>query len=146
MVVPTLQKAGRAINIERRAFIACPADIEIGDRSGIGVRCRIEGPATLGRDVMMGPDVLIAPQNHATQDTTKPMFSQGYRAPSRVYIEDDVWIGARAIILPGVAIGKGAIVGAGAVVPRDVPAFSVVVGNPASVVRDRRYGADPTRM
>jgi maltose O-acetyltransferase len=66
------------------------------------------------------------------------MIEQGYKAERVVEIRDDVWIGARAILLPGVVVGRGSIVGAGAVVSRDVPEWSVAVGNPAMVVRRRK--------
>ena len=62
------------------------------------------------------------------------MRLQGYLKPQPVVIEDDVWIGARVIFLPGVRVGRGAIVGAGAVVTKDVPDYALVVGNPARVV------------
>lgn len=65
------------------------------------------------------------------------MSQQGIRPPKPVVIGDDVWIGARVIILPGVTVGKGAVLGAGTVVARDVPEWAVVVGNPARVVKFR---------
>lgn len=65
------------------------------------------------------------------------MRLQGDRAPSPVTIHDDVWIGARAIILPGVTISKGAIIGAGAVATNDVPSYAICAGNPARVIRYR---------
>lgn len=110
----------------------------IGDHSGIGIRCRVNGRVTLGRYVMMGPEVVIHTKNHRHDRTDIPMCQQGYEDIKAVNIEDDVWICERAIILPGVTIGKGSIIGAGAVVSKDVPPFSVVVGNPASVVKNRR--------
>jgi maltose O-acetyltransferase len=92
---------------------------------------------TIGEDVMMGPDVAIYALNHAFDDLTRPMLVQGHDSADPVKVGDDVWIGARAIILPGVEIGKGCIVGAGAVVTRSVPDYSVVAGNPAVVIRSR---------
>jgi maltose O-acetyltransferase len=109
----------------------------VGDYSGIGIRCRIAGPVTLGRYVMMGPEVVIHTQNHKHDRIDIPMCQQGYEERRPVIIEDDVWLCERAIILPGVTVGKGSIVGAGAVVAKDVPPFYIVVGNPALVVRIR---------
>ncbi|MEH7581800.1 DapH/DapD/GlmU-related protein, partial [Priestia megaterium] len=63
------------------------------------------------------------------------LIFEGYTKREPVIIEDRVWIGARCIILPGVTIGKGATVGAGAVVTKDVPPYTVVAGNPAKVVK-----------
>jgi len=112
-------------------------DLVIGDYSGIGIRCKILGPVTLGRYVMMGPEVVIHTQNHRHDRVDVPMCQQGFEEARPVLIDDDVWLCERAIILPGVRIGRGSIIGAGAVVSKDVPAFSVVAGNPASVVKSR---------
>jgi maltose O-acetyltransferase len=111
--------------------------IEIGDNSGIGVDCRVPHNIRIGNDVMMGPDVLIFRRNHSFDDVDIPMRLQGYKDTLPVVIEDDVWLGARVIILPGIRIGKGAIIGAGAVVTKDVPPYAVCAGNPATVKRFR---------
>ncbi|AUG58715.1 MAG TPA: acetyltransferase [Ruminiclostridium sp.] len=130
------KKAGKNINIEHGAFFASGRDIEIGDNSGLGLNCRITGPLKIGSYVMMGPDVMIFTQNHRNDRLDIPMMLQ--TDPKKpVVIGDDVWIAARAIILPGVTIGKGAIIGAGAVVTKDVPEYAVVGGNPARVIRYR---------
>ncbi|MDQ2085621.1 DapH/DapD/GlmU-related protein [Herbivorax sp. ANBcel31] len=130
------KRAGRNINIEHGAFFASGRDIEVGDNSGLGVNCRITGPLKIGSYVMMGPDVMIFTQNHKNDRLDIPMMLQ--TDPKRpVVIGDDVWIAARAIILPGVTIGKGAIIGAGAVVTKDVPEYAVVGGNPARIIKYR---------
>jgi maltose O-acetyltransferase len=87
---------------------------------------------------MMGPDVMIISRGHNFSRLDIPMMSQGDSDPKLVVFENDVWIGARAIILPGVHIGQGAIVGAGAVVTKDVPPYAIVGGNPAKVIKSRR--------
>jgi len=66
-----------------------------------------------------------------------PMNRQGWSEDRPVCIEDDVWIGSRVILLPGVRIGKGSIVGAGSVVTRDVEPYAIVAGNPARKIRSR---------
>jgi maltose O-acetyltransferase len=86
---------------------------------------------------MMGPEVLILTTNHRTDSIERPMNQQGHQSAAAVTIENDVWIGARAIILAGVRIGAGSIVGAGAVVPKSIPPGVIAVGNPARVVRQR---------
>ncbi|MDD5603333.1 MAG: acyltransferase [Eubacteriales bacterium] len=130
------KKAGKGINIEHGVFFSSGREIEIGDNSGIGIDCRITGPLVIGSDVMMGPDVMIFTQNHENKRLDIPMRLQ--TAPKKkVIIGDDVWIAARAIILPGITIGRGAIVGAGAVVTKDVPEYAVVGGNPARIIRYR---------
>jgi maltose O-acetyltransferase len=137
VATPLFQTAGRHINIEHGAFFGTGENVSVGDRSSIGVNCRLHGPVSIGRDVMMGPDVVIIARNHAFQDTDAPMIEQGYDEPRAVAIGNDVWIGTRAIILPGIAVGDGAVIAAGAVVTKDVPAGAVVGGNPARVIRRR---------
>jgi maltose O-acetyltransferase len=128
---------GKQVNIERGAYFSTGEQISIGDHSGLGVNCSVTGPVTIGCDVMMGPDVIVMTENHATADVTRPMRGQGALPRRPVVIEDDVWIGSRVIILPGVTIRHGAIVGAGAVVTKEVPAYAVVGGNPARVLKYR---------
>ncbi len=130
------KKAGSNLNIEHGAFFASGLEIEVGDNSGLGLDCRVTGPLKIGSDVMMGPDVMIFTQNHETVRLDIPMRLQ--TAPKKpVVIEDDVWISARVIILPGVTVHKGAIIGAGAVVTKDVPEYAVVGGNPARIIKYR---------
>ena len=129
-------KCGKNVNIEHGAFLASGLGIEIGDNSGIGLSCRVAGPLTMGNDVMMAPGVMIFTQNHETEDLSIPMRLQ--TAPKKkVTIGNDVWIGANALIMPGVNIGDGVIVAAGAIVTRDVEPYAVVGGNPARVIKYR---------
>ncbi|MBN2181654.1 MAG: hypothetical protein JW715_07050 [Sedimentisphaerales bacterium] len=86
---------------------------------------------------MMGPEVIILTVSHKYDRTDIPMRRQGHNPPEPVTIGDDVWIGTRAIIMPGISIGDGAIIGAAAVVTKDVPAYAVVCGNPAQVIKYR---------
>lgn len=134
---PLLDHAGRHINIEHGAYFGRGKGVSLGDRSGVGVNCRLHGPVTIGHHVMMGPDVVVISTNHRFDDPTTPMIDQGHAGAREVVIEDDVWIGTRAIILPGVRVGRGSIIGAGSVVTKDVPSGSVVGGNPARVLRSR---------
>jgi acetyltransferase-like isoleucine patch superfamily enzyme len=93
-------------------------------------------PVHIGDYVNIGPSVTIIASNYGSDDLQTPMMFQP-KVEKGIVIEDDVWIGALAVILDGVRIGRGAIVGAGSVVTRDVPPFSVAVGNPARVIRRR---------
>ena len=131
-----LEKCGKGVNIEKGANF--PSSMELGDYSGIGIRAQINGKVIVGKNVMMGPDVCIYVRNHAFDRTDIPMNLQGFAPEKPVVIEDDVWIGARAIILPGVHIGTGAVIGAGAVVTKDVPDYAVVGGNPACILKMRK--------
>jgi len=135
------QKCGKNVNIERMAFFGSGRNIKIGSNSGIGINAYIAGIGAggeliIGDDVIMAPDVVILTLNHKYDNTKIPIFKQGYYSSS-VIIEDDVWIGIRSIILPGVKIGKGAVVGAGAVVTKNVPPYSVVGGVPARIIKRR---------
>ncbi len=89
---------------------------------------------------MMGPEVIVLTQHHKFDRLDIPMRQQGHKPYEPVIIGDDVWIGIRAIILPGVKIGKGAIIGAGAVVTKDVPEYAIVGGVPARVIKLRSPG------
>ncbi len=132
---------GNDVNVEHGANFYTGWEIEIGDHSSLGIDCMVPYDLKIGRDVMMGPGVIIVGENHRSDDCSTPMRLQGYRTYRPIRIDDDVWIGARAIILLGVTVGKGAIVGAGAVVTKDVPAYAVCAGNPGRVVR---YRSDPS--
>ena len=66
------------------------------------------------------------------------MNEQGATQPKKIIIEDDVWLGSRVIVLPGVTIGKGSIIGAGTVLTKSVPPYSIVAGNPGKIVRNRK--------
>ena len=91
----------------------------------------------IGNHVMIGPSVQIYTAAHPIQAETR---NQGWEVAKAIVIEDNVWIGGGAILLPGIHIGRNAVVGAGAVVSRDVPAYSVVAGNPARVIREIEKG------
>ena len=127
--------AGKNLSIGRKCKIH--KNVSIGNNSGVGYECEISNGVTIGNDVMMGPNVLIYTQNHNTNKTDIPMRTQGMAQIKPVTIEDDVWLGARVCILPGVTIGKGSVIGACAVVARDIPPYSVAVGNPAKIIKNR---------
>jgi len=130
-------KTGKKINIEKGAYFGSGRNISIGDYSGIGIDAKLSGEITIGDNVMMGPEVMIYTSNHNYGRKDIPMIDQGQSDIRPVVIGDDVWIGARAIILPGVNIGKGSIIAAGSVVTKDVLEYSIVGGNPAKLIKKR---------
>ena len=132
------KKCGIGVNIEHGADFGLGNTIEIGNRSGIGVDAWIRADLTIGNDVMMGPGVVIYGRYHRYERTDISMMDQGMGEHRPIVVEDDVWIGCRAIILRGVHIGRWAIIGAGAVVTKDVPQYAIVAGNPAAVVKWRK--------
>lgn len=133
------RKCGKQVNVEKGAYFGYGSHVSLGERSGIGVNARFYGVGdiSIGEGVIMGPDVVVLTENHRFQDVGIPIPGQG-KEVSSVVIEDDVWIGIRAIILPGVRIGRSSVIGAGAVVTKDIPPYSVVGGVPARVIRNRR--------
>ncbi len=130
-------QVGEHVNIEKNAFFGSGNDISIGENSGIGINASIQGPLSIGKFVMMGPDVIIYTRSHCYERTDLPMMLQGDSEALPVVIEDDVWIGARVVIIPGVTIGRGSIVGAGSVVTKDVESYAIVGGVPAKVIKKR---------
>ena len=131
-----LEKVGINVNIDRNSFIG--DKVAIDDYSGVGRNSYISNYVTIGKYVMMGPDCLIYTTNHEFSNVETPMCFQKWQKPKPVNIEDDVWIGGRVIILPGVTIGKGSIIGAGSVVTKNVEPYSIVGGNPAHLLKKRK--------
>ena len=139
-----MRQMGERVSIGHPFVCGSPHLVSIGHDVGIGPNAFIlgAGGVTIGSYVMISNNVSILSSNHAFADSTRLMMHQGYTlAP--VTIEDNVWIGVNAVILPGVRIATGAIVAAGAVVTRDVPAYAIVGGVPAKVIGQR--DAPPAR-
>ena len=109
-------------------------DVVIGDYTRIGLHNTIIGPATIGSHVNLAQGITVTALNHNFADLNKRIDEQGITT-NAVTIEDDVWIGANAVVLPGVTIGKHCVVAAGAVVTKDVPPHSLVAGVPAKVIK-----------
>ena len=130
-----LPYCGKNVNIERGAQFAW--DLSIGDNSGVGVNALVSSHVTIGNDVMMGPECMLFTSNHGMRRTDIPMWRQESSEAKPIVIGNDVWIGARVIILPGVHVGDGAVIGAGSVVTKDVLPYSIVAGNPARLIRMR---------
>jgi len=133
-----LKKVGKKVYIMHSCMISSPSGIEIGDHVCINHHTTISGIGLLkiGSFVMIGPNCNILTANHGFSDHTKPMMFQK-AVLGRIEIEDDVWLGANVVILPNVKIGRGAIIGANAVVTEDVPAYAVVGGVPAKLIKYR---------
>lgn len=87
---------------------------------------------------MIAPEVVFIPQLHAAASTETPMSQQGVLDFPQTVVEDDVWIGLRAVIMPGLRIGQGSIIGAQAVVTKNVDPYTVVAGIPAKQIRSRK--------
>jgi acetyltransferase-like isoleucine patch superfamily enzyme len=113
--------------------------LSIGDKSNLGreisINCYLD--VEVGDSALMADNVYISDFDHRFDDLTVPIKDQGI-AKSRVRIERDVWLGTKVTVCRGVVIGEGTVVGANAVVTNDLPAFSVAVGVPARVIKDRK--------
>ena len=107
-------------------------DVLIGDYTRIGLHNTIIGPVTIGSHVNLAQGITVTALNHNFSDSSKRIDEQGV-STSPVTIKDDVWIGANAVILPGVTIGSHCVVAAGAVVTKDIPDNSIAIGVPAVV-------------
>ncbi len=112
--------------------------ISIGQNVNINPYCLIYGAGglTIGDNVMIATSCVIIPSSHNHDRTDIPMTFQGITCKG-IKIGNDVWLGARVVVTDGVEIGEGSIIGAGAIVSRNIPPYSIAVGVPARVVKSR---------
>lgn len=127
---------GRGCEIEPHVDVGFRPQLRIGDRCQINQRVQIK-TAIIGSNVMIAPGVVFLDRFHNIEATDVPMRDQGESERVACIIENDVWIGQNAILMPGVMVGTGAIIGAGAVVTKDVPRMAVVGGVPARIIKMR---------
>lgn len=167
LLSPANIRLGKNVYLDSGVFLnALPAGISIGDgtslmhgvifhvfnyrdlpKAGIwvGKHCffgeytciRGQGGVHIGDGVYTGTQVQIAAVNHVFTDPDRYIKDQGITAEG-ITIEDDVWLASNAVVVDGVTIGKGSVIGAGAVVNKNLPPYSVAVGVPARVIKDRR--------
>lgn len=112
-------------------------DLEMNVYGFVGRECQIGPGVSIGRYSMLAPRVAIVGADHVIDVVGTPMQFSGRPPQSRTVIEDDVWVGASAIIMRGVTIGEGAVVAAGAVVTKDVPSYEIWAGVPARRIAAR---------
>ncbi|MFI0491622.1 acyltransferase [Flavobacterium sp.] len=106
----------------------------IGDRTKIGLSNTIIGPVTIGNDVRLAQNITLSGLNHNYEDVNLPIHVQGV-STAPIIVENDCWIGANVVAVAGVTIGKHSIVAAGSIVTKNIPPYSVAVGNPARVIK-----------
>ena len=129
--------SGENVIVKSNAYIGNGEGLHVGSNSQLGHNCRIGKFVTLGENVIMGPDVVIMTASHEFELLDVPVRLQGEKPIRPISIGDDVWIGTRVCILPGVTVGDHAIIGAGSIVTSDVPKAAIVAGCPARVLRYR---------
>ena len=131
---------GRWIHLGVNTALRChEGTLSVGDKvvlgRGVSVNCYLD--VEIGASSLFADDIYVSDFDHKFADLTIPIKDQGI-VKSRVRIEPDVWLGTKVTVARGVVIGEGAVVGANAVVTHDLPPYSVSVGVPARVVKDRR--------
>ena len=125
------------VYIHENVLIKTYTEIYIGKGTTINRNCIIQDKVKIGEYCSIAPNVVIVGSNHVFTDTKKNIKLQG-NVNQGIIIEDDVWIAANCTILDGIKIGKGSIVAAGAVVSKDVDAYSIVAGVPAKIIKKRK--------
>lgn len=133
-------KLGNQILIGRNSILTCSdSEIEMGDFIHIGSFCTINSRSLIkiGSHVQIGTGAQLMAGSHSFDDPDKPTILQT-RVSKGIVIEDSVWIGNASIILDGITVGHNSIIGSGSVVSKDVPPYSVVLGNPARVIQKRK--------
>ena len=153
-ITPTTRISPRAMLHPRKDHLRIGSDstigpgaivqgnITIGDHSSVQANSILvgygeHGKITIGNYVRIAPQVMMIAGNHVFADPDRPIHEQGLEAKP-IVIEDDCWIAGRVNIMAGVTIGKGSVIGAGAVVTKDVPPYSIAVGVPAKVIGSRK--------
>lgn len=134
---------GKGSAVRPGSYVICTDMISIGDSVVIRPATMLfasphgNGTANITIEdlVSIGSGVHIYTANHEYRDTSRPIFEQGHREVQPVVVKKGAWIGANAIILPGVTVGENSVVGAGSVVTKDVAAFTVVAGQPAKTIK-----------
>lgn len=159
---PRFRSAGRGLVIEEGVTLRGTENITIGDevilmrgssiyaeratctigpRSALGIHSMIDandgGEIVLGNEVIIATGCVLRASGHRFDDLDKAVRYQGH-VGGRIVLGDDIWIGANAVVLPDVSVGAHAIIGAGAVVTKDVPPYAIVGGVPARVIGSRK--------
>jgi acetyltransferase-like isoleucine patch superfamily enzyme len=109
-------------------------NVLIGTETRVGMSNVVIGPVKIGNNVILAQNIVISGLNHSYEDVTLPISRQDV-STALITIEDECWVGANAVITAGVTIGKHSVIAAGSVVTKDIPPYSVAVGNPARVIK-----------
>ena len=133
-----IKECGKNVRVNSKCYFGDGSRLIAGDRTLLGLNARLGGKIRLGNDVIMGPDVVMMAISHAYDKLDIPINQQGATEEKEIIIGDDVWIGTRAIIMPGVSIGSHSIIGANAVVTKSFEPYSIIGGVPAKFIKSRK--------
>ena len=135
-----LQSCGNNVTIRDGVHIHFPQNVSIGNYVSLNENVFLDGMGniSIGNYCRIAHSVSILSSDHTFSDLSRPIYKQGSDL-SKTIIEEDVWIGAKATILRGITIGKGRVIGANAVVTKDIPSYCVAVGNPAQLIKKRGF-------
>jgi len=132
-----IKNCEKNVIVKNKCYFGNGDRLSIGNRSQLGQNARLAGSITIGDDVLMGPDVIMMATSHAYDRVDIPINQQGATEEQPIVIGNDVWIGTRVIILPGVTIGDHSIVGAGSVVTKSCEPYSIIGGIPSKLIKKR---------
>jgi acetyltransferase-like isoleucine patch superfamily enzyme len=113
-------------------------DVIIGNETRIGIGNVIIGPVTVGNNVIFAQNVVLSGLNHSYEDITKPIHKQPVTT-APIVVENECWVGSNVVITAGVTIGKHSVIAAGAVVTKNIPPYSIAVGNPARIIKQYNF-------
>ncbi|MFM1874718.1 MAG: hypothetical protein RL266_455 [Bacteroidota bacterium] len=132
---------GKRTKIQKGVYVGKGNGIIIGNDCQINELVRLDN-VRIGNNVMIARECVVLGKMHETTDTAKPMNLQGNKEVGQTVIQDDVWLGLRVIVMPGVEIAKGTIVGAGSVLTKSTEPYGVYGGIPARLIKNRHTGTN----
>jgi len=138
LVKRIIKKCGEKIIIKDHCYFGNGARLTVGDRTQLGQNAQLGGEIILGNDILMGPDIVIMATSHNFDRIDIPINQQGADKEKPVIIGNDVWLGTRSVIMPGVKIGNHCIVASGAVVTKSFEDYSIIGGVPAKLIKMRK--------
>lgn len=130
-------ECGEKIIVKNKCYFGNGSRLTVGDRTQLGQNAKLGGKISLGNDILMGPDVVMMATSHAYDRIDIPINQQGSEEDQEIFIGNDVWIGTRVIILPGVKVGNHSIIASGAVVTKSFDDYSIIGGVPAKLIKKR---------
>ena len=135
LLAQVLGHVGEGVDIRPPLRVDYGHNISIGDGSWVnyGMTVLDVAPVAIGADVLIGPNCSLYTAIHPTEPGPR---RAKWESSAPITLEDNVWLGGSVVVCPGVTIGENSIIGAGAVVTRDIPANCIAVGNPARVIKD----------